>query len=66
MSRTNIEITDELLREAQRLTALKTKRATVDRALNLLVRTEKRKGLLRYYGRGIWKRDLGAMRRNRV
>jgi len=66
MSRTNIEITDELLHEAQRLTALKTKRATVDRALDLLVRTEKRKGLLRYYGRGIWKRDFGARRRNRV
>jgi Arc/MetJ family transcription regulator len=66
MSRTNIVINDQLAREAQRLTGLKTKRAIVDRALELLVRTEKRKGLLDYYGRGVWNGDLRAMRRNRV
>jgi Arc/MetJ family transcription regulator len=66
MSRTNIEINDHLAREAQKLTGLKTKRAIVDRALELLVRTEKRKGLLSYYGRGVWEGDLRAMRRNRV
>jgi Arc/MetJ family transcription regulator len=66
MSRTNIEINDQLAHEAQMLTGLKTKRAVVDRALELLVSTEKRKGLLRYYGSGVWKGDLRAMRRNRV
>jgi Arc/MetJ family transcription regulator len=66
MSRTNIEINEQLAQEAQKLTGLKTKRAIVDRALDLLVRTEKRKGLLRFYGRGVWKGDLRAMRRNRV
>jgi len=66
MSRTNIEINEPLAREAQKLTGLKTKRAIVDRALELLVRTEKRKGLLVYYGRGVWKGDLRAMRRNCV
>jgi Arc/MetJ family transcription regulator len=66
MSRTNIEINDQLAREAQKLTGLKTKRAIVERALDLLVRTEKRKGLLRYYGSGVWKGELRVMRRNRV
>jgi Arc/MetJ family transcription regulator len=66
MSRTNIDLNERLVREAQNLTRLKTKRAIVDRALELLVRTEKRKGLLRYYGRGIWKGDLPALRRSRV
>ncbi len=66
MSRTNIEINDQLAREAQKLTGLKTKRAIVDRALELLVRTEKRKCLLVYYSRGVWKGDSRAMRRNRV
>jgi Arc/MetJ family transcription regulator len=66
MSRTNIEINDQPAHEAQKLTGLKTKRAVVDRALDLLVRTEKRKGLLRYYGRGVWKGDLRSMRRNRI
>lgn len=65
MGRTNIVIDDELVRKARRLTRLKTKREIVDQALELLVRTESRKGILRYYGRGIWKGDLKAMRRSR-
>ena len=66
MSRTNIEIDDSLMRKARRLTRLKTKRQIVDKALELLVRCESRKGILRYYGSGVWKGDLKASRRNRV
>jgi Arc/MetJ family transcription regulator len=66
MSRTNIELDDELVRKARRLTRLKTKRAIVDKALELLVRSESRKGLLRYYGSGIWKGDLKRVRKNRA
>ena len=66
MSRTNINIDEELIRKARKLTRLKTKRQIVDRALALLVRSETRKGMLRYYGSGIWKGDLRVSRRNRV
>ena len=66
MSRTNIEIDDALIRKVRKLTDLKTKREIVDRALELLVRTESRKGILRYYGSGVWSGDLKASRRNRV
>lgn len=66
MSRTNIEIDDGLIRKVRKLTDLKTKREIVDRALELLVRTESRKGILRYYGSGVWSGDLKASRRNRV
>jgi len=66
VGRTNIEIDESLVRKARRLTRLKTKREIVDRALELLVRSETRKGMLRYYGSGIWKGDLKAARRNRV
>ncbi len=66
MARTNIVIDDELIREARKLTGLKTKRELVNRALELLVRMEARKGILRYQGSGIWKGDLKASRRNRV
>jgi Arc/MetJ family transcription regulator len=66
MSRTNIELNDTLVREARKLTRLKTKRQIVDTALELLVRSETRKGLLRYYASGIWKGDLKAARRSRV
>ncbi len=66
MSRTNIEIDDSLMRKARKLTRLKTKRQIVDKALELLVRSESRKGILRYYGSGIWEGDLKTSRRNRV
>lgn len=66
MARTNINLDDALLRKARTLTRLKTKRQIVDRALELLVRTEIRKGLLQYYGSGIWAGDLKAARKNRV
>jgi Arc/MetJ family transcription regulator len=66
MARTNIDLDESLIRKAQKLTRLKTKRQIVDKALELLVRSESRKGILRYYGRGIWKGDLKISRRNRV
>ena len=66
MSRTNIDIDDGLIRKARKLTRLKTKRQIVDKALELLVRSESRKGIMRYYGSGIWKGDLKASRRSRV
>jgi Arc/MetJ family transcription regulator len=66
MGRTNIEINDRLIRQARKLTRLKTKRQIVDKALELLVRTETRKGILAYFGTDIWQGDLKASRRNRV
>jgi hypothetical protein len=54
------------VRKARVLTRLKTKRAIVDRTLELLVRSESRKGILRYYGSEIWNGDLKRMRRNRA
>ena len=65
MARTNIDLDESLIRKARKLTRLKTKRKIVHRALELLVRSESRKGILRYYGSGIWKGDLKAARRNR-
>jgi len=66
VGRTNINIDEFLIRKARKLTRLKTKRQIVDKALELLVRSESRKGILRYYGSGIWKGELKASRRNRV
>lgn len=66
MGRTNIEIDETLIRKARKLTRLKTKKQIVHKALETLVSSESRKGILAYYGSGIWKGDLKAMRRNRV
>ena len=66
LMRTNIDIDETLVRKARKLTRLKTKRQIVNKALELLVRSETRKGILRYYGSGVWQGDLKAVRRNRA
>ncbi len=64
--RTNINIDDQLLMRARKLTRLRTKREVVHRALELLVDTEARKEILRYRGAGIWDGDMKSLRRNRA
>jgi Arc/MetJ family transcription regulator len=65
MSRMSIDIDERLLRKARKLTGLRTTNQIVDRALKLLLKSEARKGILRYYGSGIWKTDSKAPRRKR-
>ena len=64
MARTSIEINDELLRKARKLTGLQSGREIVDRALRLLVRfgTE---GILRYPSSGTWRGHATASRKGR-
>jgi Arc/MetJ family transcription regulator len=66
--RTNIDIDDRLLSQARMLTRLRTKREIVHRALEVLVESEARKGILRFRGSGIWEGNpyLMTLRRNRV
>lgn len=62
--RTNIDIDDELLAEAMRITELPTKKATVDEALRRLVaNSHARQAIEQMRGLG-WKGDLDEMRRN--
>ena len=49
--RTNIVLDDDLVREATRLTGIRTKRSLVDEALRLLVKTKKRRSILALKGR---------------
>jgi Arc/MetJ family transcription regulator len=44
--RTNIEIDDALIEEAQRLTGLKTKRAVVEKGLEMLIRLKRQERML--------------------
>ena len=64
--RTNIDINEDLVRKARKLTRLKTKSQIVDKTLERLVRSQSRKRILRYCGSGIWQGNRKAMRRNRV
>jgi Arc/MetJ family transcription regulator len=64
--RTNIEIDDEVMREVQRLTGVRTKREAVDLALRELVARHRRLGILELRGRVHWEGDLKTSRRGRT
>ena len=64
--RTNIEIDDKLIAEARRITGLSTKKAIVERALQELVRREREREVLQYFGKLKWEGDLNAMRQGRI
>jgi Arc/MetJ family transcription regulator len=49
--RTNIELDDDLVEEARRLTGISTKRALVEEALKTLIATRSRRSLLDLEGR---------------
>ncbi len=56
--RTNIVIDDQLMRDAQQLTGLSTKRDTVDLALKTLVRLKKQSRIKELKGKLRWDSDL--------
>ncbi len=64
--RTNIDIDDSLMRQAMRGSDGKTKRAVVEEALHLLVRTRGQGSIRRLRGKVAWKGDLNASRLERT
>ena len=63
--RTNILIDDKLMRDARRATGLRTKRETVERALETLLRLSKQAEIRKYRGKLQWQGDLDQMRKDR-
>jgi len=64
--RTNIEIDDDLMREAMKASGEPTKRATVERALRLLIQTRAQAGVRALRGKFSWSGDLSGMRLGRI
>ena len=64
--RTNIEIDDTLLAEAQQLSGQATKKATVEEALRLLVKLRRQKEVDQAYGKYRWRGDLDRSRSGRI
>lgn len=60
--RTNIDIDQELLTEAMKLSGAKTKREAVERALRDLVQIARQREILKMRGKLKWEGDLEAMR----
>ena len=63
--RTNIEIDDELMRQAMAASGETTKRAAVEAGLRLLVRLKAQEAALALYGTVDWQGDLDASREGR-
>jgi Arc/MetJ family transcription regulator len=64
--RTNVEIDDQLVKEAQRLSGLKTKRAVIDAALRMFVRVKRQSDILKIAGKVRWEGNLDEMREGRA
>jgi len=63
--RTNIDIDDALLAEAQRLSGQSTKKGAVEEALRLLVRLRRQQMVEKAFGKYPWQGDLGQSRSGR-
>lgn len=64
--RTNIDIDDELMRQAMRSSGARTKRAVVEEGLRLLIRTRGQGSVRRLRGKVSWQGDLETSRLGRV
>lgn len=63
--RTNIEIDDELMAEALKVSGAKTKREVVELGLKTLLQLRQQRDVKRLKGKIAWQGDLDAMRRDR-
>jgi Arc/MetJ family transcription regulator len=66
MARTNIDLDERLVEEGLRVFKCKTKKELVHLALRELLKTEKRKEILKLRGQLQWEGDLEETRRSRV
>lgn len=64
--RTNIDIDEQLMREAMRASGARTKRAAVERGLRLLIQIKGQGAIRRLRGNVKWSGDLDLSRRDRV
>ncbi len=65
-ARTNIVIDERLMRQAQELTGLPTKKAVVEEALQTLIRLRQQQAMLLLGGKVRWEGDLDRLREGRV
>jgi Arc/MetJ family transcription regulator len=64
--RTNIELDDKLIKEAKKLSGIKTKKEIVNNALEKYVRLLNRKRLIGLFGRVRWEGSLESWRKTRT
>jgi Arc/MetJ family transcription regulator len=62
MKRANLVLDGEVLEEARRALGTKTYSETVNKALAEAVRLHQMRGIVEFFGKGLWKGDLSEMR----
>ncbi len=60
--RTNIDIDDKLMVNAMKACGAKTKKATVEKGLEILIQIERQSGLRNLRGKLLWEGSLDEMR----
>ena len=60
--RTNVELDDVLVKKAMDVTKITTKKALIHKALEELVKSNTRKGMMKFIDSGIWEGNLKEMR----
>jgi Arc/MetJ family transcription regulator len=63
--RTNIEIDDALMAEAQKASGHATKKQTVEQALRLMIRLRRQRDVDSAFGKYAWRGDLARSRKGR-
>jgi Arc/MetJ family transcription regulator len=63
--RTNIEIDDKLMKRAMKAARTSTKRETVEKALETLIRLEDQRSIRELRGKIAWEGDIDAWRRDK-
>jgi Arc/MetJ family transcription regulator len=64
--RTNIEIDDSLMAEAQKASGLATKKQIVEQALRLLIRLHRQQEVNAAFGKYRWRGNLALSRKSRA
>ncbi|WP_163836091.1 type II toxin-antitoxin system VapB family antitoxin [Spartinivicinus ruber] len=62
--RTNINIDDNLMAEALKITGLKTKKDAVEAGLKMLIKLKQQEKIKQFRGKLNWEGDLDEMRTN--
>jgi Arc/MetJ family transcription regulator len=60
--RTNVELDDVLVKKAMKITQISTKKALINKALEELIKSNSRKGMLDYIDSSVWEGSLKEMR----
>jgi len=60
--RTNIDLDDVLVKKAMKITQISTKKALINKALEELIKSNSRKGMLEYINSNVWEGNLKEMR----